>query len=84
MFSEKQLKSDKKYKIFEYEYHGPKSFYYVDGNPDDGTAVLLDNGLKFAYSEWWSVFWGRADRLKEAQIEGIPIITVEECCEMGL
>lgn len=84
MISEKQIKSNKKYKVFEYEYHGPRSFYYVDGNSADSEAVLLENNLNFAYSEWWGVFRGRTDRLKEAGISGIPIITLEECVGMGL
>lgn len=84
MIPEKQLKSNKKYKVFEYEYHGPKSFYYVDGNSADSKAVLLENNLNFAYSEWWGIFRGRADRLREAGIEGIPIISLEDCCHFGL
>lgn len=84
MISGKQIKSDKKYKVFEYEYHGPKSFYYVEGISEDWKEILEKNDLNFAYSEWWGVFRGRVDRLKEAGIEGIPIITAEECCKMGL
>ncbi len=84
MISERQIKLDKKYKLFEYENHGPRSFYYIDGNPSLNKEVMAANNLEFAYSEWWGVFRGRLARLQEAGIEGIPVITAEECCHMGL
>ena len=62
------------------------NFYYktcaISPTVDD---IMAANDLHMAFTEWWEVYHSRSMTLKENSINnGIPLISHEDCVNMGL